>query len=343
MTKKPKKSAVKGKSAPQNKTKKPFRLPKMPLWIVILVCIIVLGAIVAIAMHGQGKRNITKETDNIPVNIYFLNASKGILEPEERIIKNGSHKDIIENILTELRSGPKSASLSGTIPADSEIKLKLYDNHKLVDVQFSDDYKNMSPNEELFCRASLVWTLTEAVFIDDVHIYVGDEELLKSDGEPIGLLNRNNVKIEPEIPPVMTTGQDFKVFFADGQGLGLIAEECTIQVAPNQQVETYIVEQLIKGPTDPDLFRTIPAETKVRDVKTDDSICYVDLSADFINKFEGGSTPERLAVYSIVNSLTELPGVKKVQILIEGNKVSTIAGHMDLSSPFERNAEIILD
>ena len=55
----------------------------------------------------------------------------------------------------------------------------------------------------------------------------------------------------------------------------------------------------------------------------------------------GGSRAEELTVYSIVNTLTDVPGIKEVQILIEGLVSSTIAGHIILDKPLSPNFDII--
>jgi spore germination protein GerM len=64
---------------------------------------------------------------------------------------------------------------------------------------------------------------------------------------------------------------------------------------------------------------------------------YVDLSADASRNHTGGAQNEALAVYAIVNAVTaNLPSVTGVQILIEGQEVDTLAGHVDLRQPFRR-------
>lgn len=59
------------------------------------------------------------------------------------------------------------------------------------------------------------------------------------------------------------------------------------------------------------------------------------MSGDFVVKHTGGSVGEWFTIYSIVNSLTELDNIKKVQFLIEGEKQQDFKGHMDFSKPFE--------
>lgn len=56
---------------------------------------------------------------------------------------------------------------------------------------------------------------------------------------------------------------------------------------------------------------------------------------------EKSNVPEKLTIYSIVNSLTEVNTVNKVQFLIEGEKINEYNGDMDFSKTFERNNELI--
>ena len=48
-----------------------------------------------------------------------------------------------------------------------------------------------------------------------------------------------------------------------------------------------------------------------------------------------------MLIGSIVNTLTDFPEVKKVQILIDGASVETLSGHLDLSEPLPRMTELL--
>ena len=82
--------------------------------------------------------------------------------------------------------------------------------------------------------------------------------------------------------------------------------------------------------------RVLPASTTVRAVfLTADGTAYVDLSNDILSDFEPGIQSETLAIYSIVNSITiNIPSVKRVQFLIQGQEVETLDGHADLTAAF---------
>ena len=108
-------------------------------------------------------------------------------------------------------------------------------------------------------------------------------------------------------------------------------------------MDKLVVERLIAGPEDGDSvengFATISSDTQIMSVTTQDGVCYVNLNEGFLVR-QGNVTPE-VAVYSIVNSLTELPGINRVQLSIEGNSDLNYMEKLSLLQPFEKNMEII--
>ena len=65
--------------------------------------------------------------------------------------------------------------------------------------------------------------------------------------------------------------------------------------------------------------------------------------SDVIAKHPGGSLDEILTVYTLVNALTvNLPAITRVQILIDGKEVDTLAGHVDLRHPLSKNMEWVV-
>lgn len=75
---------------------------------------------------------------------------------------------------------------------------------------------------------------------------------------------------------------------------------------------------------------------------TDRGDAYVDLSQQASSGHPGGSLAERMTVTAIVNDVTtNLPSVRRVQILIEGKQVDTLAGHVDLRQPLPRDTSLV--
>lgn len=101
------------------------------------------------------------------------------------------------------------------------------------------------------------------------------------------------------------------------------------------------METLAAGPKSADLVSVVPRATKVRSVVVRDKTAFVDFSEEIAKRGFGGSATEVLAVGAIVNTLTEFTDVERVQILVEGKKVSTLFGHLDIYDPLSRSPGII--
>lgn len=94
------------------------------------------------------------------------------------------------------------------------------------------------------------------------------------------------------------------------------------------------VEELI-GWAGTQTLSPVPAEAGVREVwVSPGGIAYVDFDQAFHDFAGGGTLGELHAVYGVVATLVEsFPEIRAVQILIEGQEVETLAGHVDLSRP----------
>jgi len=304
--------------------------------------------LVFIIIYLAASRVISSINDDgsLSVDIYFLNPTTSKLELESYKLKDGERRDIVGQVFSILQQAPKNKNLVKTMN-DSitilEIKIaeKIMDNNSVLELEFSESYRDMSAIDELFFRSSLVWSMTGLDFIDSVHIYVNGQELLDSTGEPMGLLNRSNVLIDPQIAPKKAETQEVVVYFSDQRTSMLTSEKRVITVDPNQPLEWYILKELIAGPQESNNLQLIPSETKIQSVKTEENVCYVNLSNEFVSRHPGGAVMENLTVYGIVNSLTELSGVRKVQLLVEGKKLDTYKGTVSISDPLERDESLI--
>ena len=142
---------------------------------------------------------------------------------------------------------------------------------------------------------------------------------------------------EPQPKPVETVA--VKLYFGSPDAEHLTAEISQLNKDPLLMQRA--MESLIGGPKNKKLWPVLPAETKVKSIIVRDKVAQVDFSADLTTKKGGGSASEILAVSAIVYTLTEFPGVERVQIMIEGKKVATLYGHMDLSEPLGRIAGML--
>lgn len=129
------------------------------------------------------------------------------------------------------------------------------------------------------------------------------------------------------------------IYFASQDGRYIVPQIYT--VAKNDQPLKTAVEMLLAGPKSTEVLPVFPNEVKLKNITVKDHIAYVDFNDKLIKNKVGGSAGEMLLVGALVDTLTEFPNVKKVQILVEGKKIETISGHMDTSEPIGHMEQMI--
>lgn len=131
------------------------------------------------------------------------------------------------------------------------------------------------------------------------------------------------------------------LFYVSEGGSRLVAVPREVAYADDtaQQALRLVEAQLEPAPSP--YAQAIPAGTSVRAVfLADRGEAFVDLSPDVARAHGGGSLDELFSVYAIVNVLTvNLPAIQRVQILVDGKEVDSLAGHVDLRRPLPRNLE----
>ncbi|WP_317367423.1 GerMN domain-containing protein [uncultured Tyzzerella sp.] len=307
------------------------------LFLVGVVFVIISIFIIAIAsfiLSPSKSNNINNNIKNI--KIYYYDKINNNISYEQRKI-HLKKEDIVNVIFKEMQISPKSTNLKSTIPKDLSI-LNANITDYTLNINLSNNYNNLSNVEKLLFRSSFVWTITETPFVNNVKILVDGIEQKYSDN--IEYLNRSNIILNPTISPDKIEKEKVVLYFANKNNK-LVKEIRNIAVKQNKSMELHIVEELIKGSTSDDTIKVIPSETKIRNIKTEDNICYVDLSSDFMSKMYVNEKMQNLSIYSIVNSLTNLNNVNKVQFLINGEKINITNTNIDISQPLGRYKSII--
>lgn len=147
--------------------------------------------------------------------------------------------------------------------------------------------------------------------------------------------NKTGASTEPAVTKLKLT-----LYFSDNQSTCLRPETREVTIKGKRTAEA-VINELIRGPKSSKLSRTVPQESKLRSIKVESGVVYVNFSKEFQAKHSGGSAGETMTLYSITNSLAELPGVNKVQFLLEGKKVNSILGHTSTTTPLAPNWSLV--
>lgn len=243
------------------------------------------------------------------------------------------------------------ADRDDTVEAVSE----LLGNYKTVDIRefeirekqlsiyFSAAYNNLKNIDEVLLRAAIVKTLCQVEGVEYVEFFVESESLM-IDGEPVGVMS--DLTIMDSIGgDGYTQNKYVTLFFSDLSGQGM--KEVTVSLTYDMTVPLarLLVEQLLAGPekvegvNTSDVRATVPEGTVLNSLSIRDNVCYVDFSKEFVN-VQAEVTGE-IVIYSIVNTLCELPDVNKVQFTVDGGQQESYGDMKGFDVPFERNLDLV--
>lgn len=156
----------------------------------------------------------------------------------------------------------------------------------------------------------------------------------------------SSIALTEEEAAQITDKMPIRLYFANEDNSKLKLE---IRYIPMSEAEKsvnhlagIIVNELINGPKVAGMKATIPEGTKLKsEIKIDGDAATVNFSKEFKDNHPGGKAEERMTIYSVVNSLTELKEISKVKFLIGGKSTAEFKGNFKFDAGFPRCAELI--
>jgi spore germination protein GerM len=147
---------------------------------------------------------------------------------------------------------------------------------------------------------------------------------------------------EPEPAPA-TASITATLFYGSQDGQALVAFKTEVPFADDLVAQGREILAMQLEPAPNPYVSVIPEGTTLRAFYvTERGEGFVDLSSEISTNHPGGSFTELLTVYTIVNAVTaNLAAVQRVQILIDGTEVDTLAGHVDLRRPLVRDDSLV--
>jgi len=271
------------------------------------------------------------------VKIYFFDEkSKELIFEKRTIPKYSSIQEKTKRLLDELISGPKSESLKQVIDPKTKV-LSVDINKDEAIISFSKEIKNRvleGVTGEAASLYSIVNTVIGNTSLRNVSILV---EGKKSD------LYWNSISISSTLSffsSKLPSGKKVNIYYFDKNYEHPIVVEEEIS-EPKDSIEwaKLIFSKLKAGPDSSltgKVYKTIPDEAILKDIKIEGDLIYLNFTSDILNYRGFGSSSEYGFMYSIVLSVTEIPGIKRVLFLIDGKVTETIGGNFDTSKPLTR-------
>ena len=305
------------------------RLWKAPL----LLAALLLTAGLA-GCKGEKKRLDAGETT---YQVYYLNPAMTKLVAQDYRTKTTDSAVLTDELMEQLMNVPADVEAQVAL-SEKVVYLGSRKEDMVLYLFFDNNYTGMKSYREILCRAALTRTLTQIPGIDYINIYSGDQPLLDMNGMPVGMLSAPDfVDGISDVNAYERT--ELTLYFTDTEGEKLYPEKRSVMHNINTSVEKFILEELIGGPETPGLEPTLDPDTKLLNVSVNENVCYLNFNTSFLsNPLE---VKDYIPIYSIVNSLSELSSVSRVQITVNGDQNVTFRETIPLGAMFERNLDYI--
>lgn len=310
---------------------------KKKVWVVLCVLLCLVTAC------GNQKQEATTQ-EPLGANelyLYYVNTDKTdvvrkIYTPQEHIID-----DEIKELMGRLSGVDSTIEYQASVPEGiSYTGCNTEHQHGRVELMFNVAYASVDAEALLFFKTCVVKTLLQIPEINSVTLTLTDmansnqetatvSENFDQDSFTMSFGGENGYKQKGTIV----------LYFANETGDALKEYRKNIEISNTTSLDRLVVESLIEGPQMEGYMRTLSEDTTIRNISVKDGICYVDLSEEFYNT--DNSLKNDIIVYSIVDSLAELPTVTKVQFLRNGEKQQYFRETMEFDGIFERNLDLI--
>ncbi len=123
--------------------------------------------------------------------------------------------------------------------------------------------------------------------------------------------------------------------YPDLKASKLVKLSLSVGATSMERVVSEIFERL-KSPDSPDLSPAIPTGAKLLSVRREGDILVLDVSDEFTQpEFWQGSDVAHLRLQALVHTITSLPQIRAVRILVNGQIPEALGGHEELSEPVE--------
>ena len=300
----------------------------MKRWICLLLILALLSG--CAASGGGGKDSDVcfyyRSTDGD----YF--SGLGAMGSERRAL--GEERKNVDALVELYLGGPVAPELANPFPKDVRL-IRTETASQEITLVFDDSLAALSGIDLRLACACIARTLWEYGGYETVTVMA---ESLELDGEQAIVIRPEELVLEDR-----SAGQPnalVRLYFADSQNRFLVEEQRSAPIGDDADLPDYILRSLIEGPQSEGLRPTIPKSTVLLNVSVVDRVCLVNFSAEFLQNRPRDALAERMTVFSVVNSLTQLDEVDSVEILAEGSSIERYY-KLDLSRELVRDESMI--
>ncbi len=301
---------------------------KSLFWLVLAVAVVLLG--------GCGGR---KQKEENSYTVYYINPTGTRLLEQSYSPDAQTFEEMMDELWEQLVKPP--AGYQSVVPED--VAFNGYERGiDALRIDFSKEYYGLSNTQEVLLRAAVVKTFSQVPGVTKVMITVEKEQLQDLEGELVPAMDANSFIDTKEGGINSYQYATLELYFSNAEGDKLAREMRNLHYSSNMVLERVVVEQLIKGPEEKELYPIFAGDVRIQNLYIQNGICTITFNAAANQQpTENPPNPET-ALYAIVDSIcATCDDIAGVRFEVEGNEDGKFWGDVDLGQVFVMNRDFI--
>lgn len=289
------------------------------------------------------KNNDEVAESNMMTELYLVDKNGYIVPQTVALPKTESvAKQAVEHLV---QNGPVTEMLpngfAAVIPADTTVSVDIKD--KVATVNFSKEFKNYKPEDEMKIVQSITWTLTQFDSVDKVKLKMNGHELTEMpvNGMALaknGLTRDGGINIDTSEVVDITNTRALTVYYLGGEEGSYYYVPVTKRIS-NEKADniTAVVQELAKGPNHSSqlLSEFVSGVALLDKPVVEDGKVTLNFNESIYNSVEEKVISEHI-LNALVLSLTEQKGIESVAVTVNGSADLVNDKGQKLSEPVTR-------
>jgi germination protein M len=295
-----------------------------------------------------GGKNAPAGAEDASQRQVYLIDDNGMVVPQVLQLpkSNEPAKQVVEYMIQDGKvSNLLPNGMKAVLPAGTEV-LGVNIDQGTATVNFSEEFKNYAPEDELRIAESLTYTLTQFDNVNNVKIQVSgvDQKVMPVNGTPIGdgLTRENGINIEMNgVVDVTNTDTVTVYFISQNEENEMYYVPVTRKVPATDNPVGATVAQLINGPSIQSglVSEFLNTVELVSAPVLEDGVVTLNFNEAILGQNQNTAISEAV-LNSLVLSLTEIDGIDKVALKVNGkSEVLDESGKM-ITKPVSRPTNV---
>ncbi|WAA10221.1 GerMN domain-containing protein [Fervidibacillus albus] len=291
---------------------------------------------------GQLEEGESDQANTVQTELYLIDKN-GYVVPKTFSLP--STESVAKQALAYLVEGGPITNLlpddfRAVLPEGTDFTIDIQDGVATID--FSNEFKEYAPEDELKIVQSVTWTITQFDTVDAVKLQINGNELTEMpvNGTPIQsmLTRKNGINFQEEPVVDVTNTRPVTVYYVAQTDSDYYYVPVTKRIS-NKREDTAkaIIEELIKGPDmHSELFSLLMPDVQLlEDPTINGGVVTVNFNENILGSYDQRLITKQV-LETIVLSLTEQEGIESVSVQVNGDTNLVTQEGEPLTEPVSR-------